>query len=84
LGVYLFFGISGILITTRILEEESLCGFFDIKKFYVRRIFRIQPAAWVYLAVVGGLMAAGFITTQWRHWLGALGTPASLVETTPI
>ena len=31
-GVYLFFAISGILITTRILEEESLCEFFDIGK----------------------------------------------------
>src|ERR1700731_4331889 len=49
-GGSLFFAISGILITTRILEEESLCGFFDIKKFYIRRIFRIQPAAWAYLA----------------------------------
>jgi peptidoglycan/LPS O-acetylase OafA/YrhL len=73
LGVYLFFALSGILITTRILEEESLCGFFDIKKFYIRRIFRIQPAAWLYLAVIGCLIAAGCITTQWRHWFGALG-----------
>ncbi len=72
-GVYLFFAISGILITTRILEEETLCGFFDIKKFYVRRIFRIQPAAWLYLAVIGCLMGAGLITTKWRHWFGALG-----------
>ena len=73
LGVYLFFAISGILITTRILEEESLCGFFDIKRFYIRRIFRIQPAAWLYLAVIACLLAAGAITTQWRHWFGALG-----------
>ena len=73
-GVHLFFAISGILITTRILEEESLCGFFDIKKFYIRRIFRIQPAAWVYLALIGFLMASGVVTTTlWRHWFAALG-----------
>lgn len=73
LGVNLFFAISGILITTRILEEENLCGYFDIKKFYVRRIFRIQPAAWVYLATIACLLTAGSVTTLWRHWLGALG-----------
>jgi peptidoglycan/LPS O-acetylase OafA/YrhL len=72
-GVYLFFAISGILITTRILEEESLCGFFDIGKFYVRRIFRIQPAAWLYLAVIGCLMAADVLHVLWKHWFGALG-----------
>jgi peptidoglycan/LPS O-acetylase OafA/YrhL len=44
-GVYLFFAISGLLITTRILEEEEICGYFDIRRFYIRRIFRIQPAA---------------------------------------
>jgi len=73
-GVNLFFAISGILITTRILEEESLCGFFDIKKFYIRRIFRIQPAAWVYLALIAFLMVTGSVTTTlWRHWFAALG-----------
>jgi peptidoglycan/LPS O-acetylase OafA/YrhL len=73
LGVTLFFAISGILITTRILEEESICGFFDIKKFYIRRIFRIQPAAWLYLAVVAILIASGSIAMLWRHWFAALG-----------
>jgi len=72
-GVDLFFAISGILITTRILEEESLCGFFDIRKFYIRRLFRIQPAAWLYLAVIGCLLVSGSITMLWRHWFGALG-----------
>ena len=30
-GVNLFFAISGILITTRILEEERACGAFNIQ-----------------------------------------------------
>ncbi len=72
-GVDLFFAISGILITTRILEEESLIGFFDIRKFYIRRIFRIQPAAWLYLAVIACLLASGSITMLWHHWFGAFG-----------
>lgn len=71
-GVNLFFAISGFLITTRILEEERLCGRFDVKGFYIRRFFRIQPAAWAYLAVLGVLIAAGIVHNQWHFWLGAV------------
>lgn len=46
-GVTLFFVLSGFLITAR-LQEGSL----DLKKFYVRRFFRLMPVAWMYLAVV--------------------------------
>ncbi len=76
-GVYLFFAISGFLITTRILEEESLLGHFDIRRFYVRRLFRIQPAALAFLAVIAVLMAAGMaqgdgVLETWHSWLAAL------------
>jgi peptidoglycan/LPS O-acetylase OafA/YrhL len=52
LGVSLFFGISGLLITTRLLEEERLFGAFSLKGFYIRRVFRIQPAALFFLGVM--------------------------------
>ncbi|HTV09269.1 MAG TPA: acyltransferase [Candidatus Aquilonibacter sp.] len=52
LGVDLFFGISGLLITTRLLEEEKLFGAFSIKGFYIRRVFRIQPAALFFLGMI--------------------------------
>jgi peptidoglycan/LPS O-acetylase OafA/YrhL len=55
-GVDLFFALSGILICSRLLEEEQIRGRIDIKGFYLRRVFRIQPAAWAYLAFVGALM----------------------------
>lgn len=84
LGVTLFFAISGILITTRILEEESLCGFFDIKRFYIRRIFRIQPAAWLYLAVIAILIATGSVATLWHYWLGAFGMYENFIYPGPI
>lgn len=71
-GVYLFFAISGLLICWRILEEESLVGTFHLKSFYIRRFFRIQPAALVYLAVVAALLLAGAIHELWRFWFGAL------------
>jgi peptidoglycan/LPS O-acetylase OafA/YrhL len=71
-GVYLFFAISGFLITTRILEERRLCGYFDIGGFYVRRIFRIQPAALLYLGVVAVPVAMGVAAETWRTWVQSL------------
>ena len=71
-GVYLFFAISGFLICTRILEEEQARGHFSLKSFYVRRLFRIQPASWVYLAAIGVLTLAGVCHESLGHWMGAL------------
>ena len=71
-GVLLFFAISGFLITTRILEEERLCGYFDIKRFYIRRLFRIQPAAIAYLGVVFLLIVFGIEHDRWTGWFAAL------------
>ena len=52
-GVNLFFAISGILICSRLLEEERRFGSISLRGFYIRRVCRIQPAALLYLAVVG-------------------------------
>lgn len=71
-GVILFFAISGVLISTRILEEESLTGAFHLPSFYIRRLFRIQPAALIYLAVVAALMLLHLIPEHWHFWAGAL------------
>jgi len=71
-GVELFFAISGFLITTRILEEEKLCGYFDIKRFYIRRVLRIQPAALAYLSVIALLIAFGVVHDRWLYWLSAV------------
>jgi peptidoglycan/LPS O-acetylase OafA/YrhL len=71
-GVELFFAISGFLITTRILEEERIVGHFDIRRFYIRRVFRIQPAAWVYLLAIALLMMTGMVRADWTYWFGGL------------
>lgn len=71
-GVQLFFAISGLLITSRILEEEELIGRFEIKRFYIRRFFRIQPAALAFLAVVALLIATHLIHDHWYYWFAAL------------
>ncbi len=60
-GVLLFFAISGFLITSRMLEEHSLTGTISLRKFYVRRSFRILPPALSFLAVITVLGLAGII-----------------------
>ena len=57
-GVALFFALSGVLICTRLLREESIAGRISLRNFYIRRVFRIQPASLVYLAVLALLMLA--------------------------
>ena len=71
-GVFLFFAISGVLICTRILRDEQSQGSFRIRDFYIRRLFRIQPAAIAYLAVLALFIVTGVVHEHWHFWLGAL------------
>lgn len=43
-GVTVFFVLSGYLITSKLIERD-----IDLRRFYVRRFFRLMPVAWVYL-----------------------------------
>jgi len=76
LGVAVFFAISGYLITTLLLEDQNLRG------FYLRRAFRILPPAYLYLIVVaiseplrsGELASAAFFYSNYwadRSWYTA-------------
>lgn len=49
LGVRIFFVISGFLITTLLLKEEEKTGTISLRNFYVRRAYRILPAAFVFM-----------------------------------
>lgn len=71
-GVYVFFAISGILICTRLLEEENISGSINLRGFYIRRVLRIQPAAIVYLIAVAAVTLLGWMPQAWRFWWGAL------------
>ncbi|MBJ8345432.1 acyltransferase [Antrihabitans sp. YC2-6] len=51
IGVQLFFVLSGFLITTLALREESRFGKISLRNFYVRRFFRILPVYFLLLAV---------------------------------
>jgi peptidoglycan/LPS O-acetylase OafA/YrhL len=70
-GVGLFFALSGFLICTRLLREERQFGCVSLRSFYTRRLFRIQPAALTYLAVVSLLMFFGAIPKAWSAVVGA-------------
>jgi peptidoglycan/LPS O-acetylase OafA/YrhL len=71
-GVDVFFAISGILICSRLLEEERLRGRISLRNFYVRRAFRILPAAFVFLVVIALLNAMGRIIVHRGEWFGAI------------
>jgi peptidoglycan/LPS O-acetylase OafA/YrhL len=71
-GVVMFFAISGILICSRILEEENVRGRVNLRGFYLRRVFRIQPAAIAYLAAIALLTLMGWIAQDWKYWSGSL------------
>jgi peptidoglycan/LPS O-acetylase OafA/YrhL len=72
IGVYFFFAISGFLITWRLLDDEQVKGSISLKGFYIRRLFRIQPASLAYLGVIAVLMSVGFLHERWQYWFGAL------------
>ncbi len=71
-GVQLFFAISGLLICSRLLEEQRVCGRISLKGFYLRRLFRIQPAAMVFLGVGVLLTLMGVIHLTLPATLSAL------------
>ena len=51
-GVDLFFALSGYLITRLLLKERETTGGINLRAFYVRRILRIWPLYFFYIAVV--------------------------------
>ncbi|QKJ29791.1 acyltransferase [Mucilaginibacter mali] len=54
-GVEIFFVLSGFLITTLLLKEKVIKGSVSLRYFYIRRILRIVPVAYLYLAVLVAL-----------------------------
>jgi len=50
-GVSIFFSLSGFLITYLLLKEKEKFKTINIKAFYIRRILRIWPLYYFYLAI---------------------------------
>lgn len=58
-GVYIFFVISGYLITSLLLHEQQKRGSISMRSFYFRRAMRILPPIYFYVAVLLVLGWAG-------------------------
>ncbi len=71
-GVDVFFAISGLLISSRLLDEEQISGSIHLKRFYIRRFFRIVPPAFLYLLVVALLAKGSVISVSKHEWFEAL------------
>jgi peptidoglycan/LPS O-acetylase OafA/YrhL len=52
LGVDVFFVLSGFLITNILVDELARRGSVSLRRFYIRRVFRLFPALFVFLVVV--------------------------------
>jgi peptidoglycan/LPS O-acetylase OafA/YrhL len=61
LGVDVFFAISGFLICGLLLKEYEADGDISLRRFYLRRCFRILPPYYVALAVLCVLSLLGVI-----------------------
>lgn len=62
LGVRTFFVISGFLITTLLLAEYENTGRISLRDFYIRRVYRIFPAFYVYLTLILVAAALGWLS----------------------
>lgn len=72
-GVDLFFVLSSYLITELLMRERTARGVLDIRAFYIRRILRIWPLYFFFIAVAA-VVAAVVPGEQltWRHVAGLL------------
>lgn len=74
MGVQLFFVLSGFLITRILIESKPLAPTAYLKRFYIRRILRIFPLYFCYLAALGLIHAfTNYPNGMERYW-GYLAT----------
>ena len=71
-GVDLFFGISGYLITSRLLRARESGVGARLRGFYVRRFFRILPPYLLFVAVLAVLAAGGWVPASGRELLSCV------------
>jgi peptidoglycan/LPS O-acetylase OafA/YrhL len=71
-GVNVFFVLSGFLITSMLLVEETKNNFISLKRFYLRRTFRIFPAYYFLLLVYLLLQAGGIFRLPTESWITSI------------
>lgn len=72
IGVDIFFAISGFLMGSRLGHERRTTGRINMKRFYIRRLFRILPCYWLYLAAISAAASCGLIAFNWAELLSCL------------
>ena len=72
IGVDVFFGISGFLITGLLVAERARTGKISLGAFWARRFRRLVPALIVLLALVAALAWGDQVDVQARNVWGAL------------
>jgi peptidoglycan/LPS O-acetylase OafA/YrhL len=66
-GVLAFFVLSGFLITRLIIDEEEATHSVSLKRFYIRRSFRIFPAFYAYFFVALAFTLLRHRPVNWPH-----------------
>jgi peptidoglycan/LPS O-acetylase OafA/YrhL len=72
LGVRIFFVPSGFIITSLLLNERDATGRISIRGFYERRIARIIPASYLYIATIAVLTALRVTSVPLSSFLAAI------------
>ncbi len=90
-GVNLFFLLSSYLITELLIRERARFGQVDLKSFYIRRILRIWPLYFAFLAFawiiqwyvpgqhIGWRAGVAFTMLSGNWWLVFVGFPSSVI-----
>jgi len=66
-GVGMFFVLSGFLITRLLMGEEEKYGTINLRQFYLRRVLRIIPPAFLYLGTIKVLSVGHLFYCPWKH-----------------
>ena len=90
-GVNLFFLLSAYLITELLIRERERFGHIDLRAFYIRRILRIWPLYFFFLAFawalqwivpsqhIGWRAGLAFVFLSGNWWVVFVGFPASVI-----
>ena len=90
-GVNLFFLLSAYLITELLIRERQRFGHIDLRAFYIRRILRIWPLYFIFLAFawalqwvvpsqhIGWRAGLAFVLLSGNWWVFFVGFPASVI-----
>ena len=70
-GVSVFFILTGLLVTTILLDEKEKIGQVSVRNFFIRRALRIWPALYAFLLAAFVLRAIGWIQFDTMAWVAS-------------